>query len=135
MTRFQFLGLFTGALGIAVLSGCSEKRADMEARISAAGIGVLRKDSGRLNRDYFAAPGNQFITLKQSAWPKSFAKFSPRRVTLYRDGAAIAVGGEAGSSEWGVFVVPTGLSYMPPATKTIRYESLAEGIYFYENLP
>jgi hypothetical protein len=117
------------------VSGCGEQKSVARSRVGEVGAVLLRKESARLNRDFFAVPGVQFTTLKASAWPKSFAAVKPKRVTLYRDGAAIALGGDSGSTEWGVFVVPTGLQYIPPATKTIRYEALEEGVLFYQNVP
>lgn len=120
------------ALGLA---GCSEPEDAARERVQKVGIEPLRKDSGRLNRDYFAAPGKEFITLKQPLWPKTFSALQPLRVTVYRDGAALALGGDAGSTEWGVFVVPDGLIYTPPATKTIRYRVVKEGVFIYRNVP
>lgn len=121
------VALFTG--------GCGDLKSEARSRMGDVGVNLLRKESARLNRDYFAVPGVQFTTLRQSAWPKSFAAIQPKRVTLYRDGAALALGGDSGSTEWGVFIVPTGLQYVPPATKTIRYEALEDGVLFYQNVP
>ena len=118
-----------------VLVGCREPEAVARERVQKVGIGPLRKDSGRLNRDYFGAPGKEFITLKQPLWPKTFSALQPLRVTIYRDGAALALGGDAGSTEWGVFVVPDGLIYTPPATKTIHYRVIQEGVFIYRNVP
>lgn len=118
-----------------LLAGCSDPEAAARERVMKTGIGPLRKDSGRLNRDYFGAPGKEFVALKQPLWPKTFSALQPLRVTLYRDGAALALGGDAGSTEWGVFVVPDGLIYTPPATKTIRYRAIKEGVFIYRNVP
>ena len=121
--------------GAFFLAGCGDKKADAKSFVNGVGAALLRKESARLNRDYFAVPGVQFITLKQNVWPKSFIEVKPKRVTLYRDGAAIALGGDSGATEWGVFVVPTGLQYIPSATKTIRYDVIADGVLFYQNVP
>lgn len=134
--KFSFRA-FRGVLACAALflSGCGDQKSVAQSRVDSAGAILLRKESARLNRDYFAVPGIQFFALRQKSWPKSFAAVNPKRVTLYRDGAAIAMGGDSGSTEWGVFVVPTGLQYIPAATKTIRYEVLEEGVLFYQNVP
>lgn len=118
-----------------VFCGCEKPQQTAESRLKSVDIAALRKESGRLNRDYFAAPGFDFIGLKQSLWPKTFAKLKPLRITLYRDGAALALGGDAGSDEWGIFVAPQGLDKAPPDTRTIRYVKLADGVFHYSNLP
>ena len=117
------------------ITGCGSPEDGVRAKVETLGTELLRRESGRLNRDYFAVPGNEFITLKQSLWPKNFAAMKPRRINLYRDGSALAFGGTAGSNEWGLFVVPTGLSYTPPATTTIRYELIRDGVFIYRNAP
>lgn len=119
----------------AALCGCGDSRKTAASRLAAVDVEVLRKESGRLNRDYFAVPGFEFIGLKQSLWPRSIAQLKPLRVTLYRDGAAVALGGDAGSDEWGVFVVPQGFEKAPPDTRTIRYLKLREGVFYYVNSP
>ena len=119
----------------AAVCGCGDSRQTASNRLSAVDVDSLRKESGRLNRDHFAAPGFEFIGLKQSLWPKTFAQLKPLRVTLYRDGAAVALGGDAGSDEWGVFVVPQGFEKAPPDTRTIRYSKLREGVFYYINSP
>ncbi len=119
----------------AIFCGCGNSRQTAESRLKAVEIGALRKESGRLNRDYFAAPGMEFIALKQSLWPKTFAQLKPLRVTLFRDGTALALGGDAGSDEWGVFIAPPGLDKVPPDTRTIRYVKLGDGVFHYSNSP
>lgn len=117
------------------LAACSDPEAVVRGRIKALNVDALRNESGRLNRDYFAAPGLEFFALKQTAWPKAFRETKPLRVTLYKDGAALALGGDAGATEWGVFVVPPGLDYTPPTTRTIRYRAVGDGVFFYSNIP
>ncbi len=118
-----------------VLGACSDPEALARGRVKASNLESLRNESGRLNRDYFAVPGPEFFTLKQTAWPKTFRELKPLRVTLYKDGAALALGGDAGTNEWGIFVVPHGLTYAPPTTRTIRYLAIGDGVFFYSNIP
>ena len=120
---------------VLVLAACSDPEAVVRSRLKAMNVDSLRSESGRLNRDFFAAPGLEFSALKQTAWPKAFREMKPLRVTLYKDGAALALGGDAGATEWGVFVVPPGLTYAPPTTRTIRYRAVGEGVFFYSNIP
>ncbi len=120
---------------VLVLAACSDPEAVVRGRLKALDVDSLRSETGRLNRDYFATPGLEFSAVKQTAWPKAFREMKPLRVTLYRDGAALALGGDAGATEWGVFVVPSGLTYAPPTTRTIRYRQVREGVFFYSNIP
>lgn len=119
----------------AALVGCVDSTQTASKRLDVVDVEALRRESGRLNRDFFAAPGFEFIGLKQSLWPKTLAQLKPLRVTLYRDGAAVALGGDAGSDEWGLFVVPEGFEKAPPDTRTIRYSKLREGVFYYVNTP
>jgi hypothetical protein len=130
-----FLAVLIACVLASFLSGCGNSKQVAESRLKLVQVGELRKESGRLNRDYFAAPGFEFIGLKQSLWPKTFTLLKPLRVTLYRDGAAVALGGDAGRDEWGLFVVPPGLNNAPPDTRTIRYAKLDEGVFYYSNSP
>lgn len=120
---------------VLVIAGCGKPEDGIRAQVEALGTDILRRESGRLNRDYFAVPGNESVSLKQSLWPKTFAAMRPLRIAVYRDGSVLAFGGAAGSTEWGLFVVPTGLSYTPPSTKTIRYELIRDGVFIYRNIP
>lgn len=124
-----------GVLVFTMLAGCGDSETATRNRVLGIGGAALRKDSGKLNRDYFGAPGGEFYTLKKSAWPKTFSEMKALRVTLYRDGASLALGGSAGTNEWGIFVMPPGLDYAPPSTAVIRYEAIEKGVYFYRNVP
>lgn len=125
---------FVCALALAV-AGCGKPDDKIRAKVEALGTDILRRESGRLNRDYFAVPGHESVSVKQSLWTKTFAAMKPLRITVYRDGSALAFGGAAGSTEWGLFVVPTGLNYTPPSTETIRYELIRDGVFIYRNIP
>lgn len=131
-TRYFRLVFFPVLL---VLASCSDPEAVVRGRVKASNVDALRRESGRLNRDFFAVPGLDFFAVKQAIWPKTFRELKPLRVTVYKDGAALAMGGDAGTNEWGVFVVPPGLTHTPPPTRTIRYRTIGEGVFFYSNIP
>lgn len=116
-------------------AGCGKPDDQIRKQVLSIGTSTLRRESGRLNRDYFAVRGLEFVTLKESQWPKPFSELKPSRITVYRDGTAIALGGATGSTEWGIFVVPSGLTYIPPSTKLIHYELISDGVCTYRNLP
>lgn len=120
---------------VLAIAGCGKPDDTIRNQVDAVGTDVLRRESGRLNRDFFAVPGNEFVTLKQSLWPKTFSGLKPLRITVYRNGTALAFGGAAGFTEWGVFIVPIGLNYSPSSTKTIRYELVRDGVFIYRGLP
>lgn len=129
-----FFRLFLASV-VLVLAACSDPESVVRGRLKTSDVEALRRESGRLNRDYFAVPGLEFFAVKQAIWPKTFRELKPLRVTVYKDGAALAMGGDAGTNEWGVFVAPAGLTTAPPTTRTIRYRPLGDGVFFYSNIP
>jgi hypothetical protein len=134
ISRRRFLRA-AGGLCAGLFGGCGNHESSTRSLVDEVGPELLRKDCGRLNRDYFGSPGTEFLALKTQLWPKSFTALNPLRVTVYPDGATLALGGDAGTTEWGVFVVPQGLLYAPPNTATIRYSRIRDGVFFYVNQP
>jgi hypothetical protein len=117
-------------LGILALPACTDPRKTMLARLRQAKVEEIRTDVARLHTQHFASRGPEFVPIRPEYWPESIQKLRPLRMTLYRDGLAIAIHDEPGV-EFGIHVIPPGDIVPPKSTKMTRYELIQDGIYFY----
>jgi hypothetical protein len=117
------------AIALCAFASCSDPGADARARIKQADVKKLRFEAAKLYKQLRAAPGPDYIAVKKSLWPASFAALKPRTVGLHIDGFAVALVGESGS-ESGVHIVPATMTVVPSGTRA-RYERIEDGIYWY----
>lgn len=112
------------------LAACSDPRQNAISRLRRSKLENIRTDVARLHTQHFAAPGPEFVPIRPELWPVSIQGLRPLRMTLYRDGLAVATEDEPGV-EYGVHIVPPGNIVPPKSTKLTQYQALQDGVYFY----
>ncbi len=118
-------------LALSLLAGCKNERARTLKILQRSDTRELRHEAARLYKDAFAARGVEIVPISADRWPKPFARFSPRRVSAYPDGLALALTPSA-AAEAGLYIIPEGMTHHPAASPRARFDQLAEGIYWYE---
>jgi hypothetical protein len=120
------------ALVLLLLGGCAERRVLAERVLHEVGPDVLREDAARLYKEWFGGSRADFSVVSKSAWPASFQRFAPKRIGAYPDGFGLALETDA-DTERGVFVIPLHFEGgIPRRAADVRFEPMAEGIYWYE---
>ena len=117
-------------LGILALAACSDPRETTLARMRHAKFEDIRADVARLHAQHFVSPGPEFIPIRPELWSPAIRDLRPLRMTLYRDGLAIATLDKPGF-EFGIHVVPPGDIAPPKSTPITQYQFLQNGLYFY----
>lgn len=123
MHRFLFVFFF------AILASCSDPREQAISRLQKLDKQALRLDAAKLYKQIYAAPGTDFLTVKQSQWPETFNALQPISVNCHRDGFSISIA-EDSILEVGLHIQPLGVT-SAPAASSAKYERLEEGIYWY----
>ena len=77
----------------------------------------------------YAAPGPDYLVLKQSQWPETFSALKPIRISCHRDGFSITLTDDS-IHETGLHIQPLGITN-PPSPGSVKYEHIEEGIYWY----
>ncbi len=114
---------------LAILASCSDPRAQAKSRLQALDKQSLRLDAAKLYKQIYAAPGPDFLALKQSQWPETFSALKPINVSCHRDGFSIALTDDS-INETGLHIQPLGIT-APPSASSILYERIEDGIYWY----
>ena len=129
--RFQFILWCALAAGI---GGCSSPRRTAEKTLEQVGADRLRTEAAVLYKNLFAGVSTSFYTIKVKDCPATFRMFQPQHVVAYRDGFSLAlVRGATGES--GIHVVPAQMDVSPSAGRRVRFEKIADGIYWYSFKP
>ena len=123
MHRFLFIFV------LVILASCSDPRAQAMSRLKGLDKRALRLDAAKLYKQIYAAPGNDFLTLKQSQWPETFSTLKPVSVSCHRDGFSITLTDDS-INETGLHIQPLGIT-SAPTVGFVKYERLEEGIYWY----
>jgi hypothetical protein len=114
---------------LAILASCSDPRAQAKKRLQGLDRQALRLDAAKLYKQIYAAPGSDFLTLRQSQWPETFSALKPVSVSCHGDGFSIALTDDS-INETGLHVQPLGFTSAPTAG-SVKYERIEEGIYWY----
>ncbi len=117
------------ALALA-LAGCDQGRQRAEKQLAAADISALRHDAAVVYKNALGSSTVPSVTVGLEAWPKSFTRFQPSRVTVYRDGVALVLLPTA-DGESGLYILPEGLANPPTASARATFEQLRTGVYWY----
>ncbi|MEQ1854805.1 MAG: hypothetical protein ABMA01_24830 [Chthoniobacteraceae bacterium] len=117
-------------LAALALVACNDPRSAATARLRKSSVADLRTDAARLHTQFFSAVTQEHFPLFQFHWPESAKKLKPIRMNLYRDGLAIALRQEPGA-EFGLHIVPRGITDPPLPTPYIEYERIEDGVYSY----
>lgn len=114
----------------AVLTGCADPRQRAQRTLQQVGAQTLRKDAAVLYKNLFASGSSEFLVVKPADWPRTFARFEPRRVGAYPDGFSLALDTDA-DSEIGLYVIPLSMDRAPRGAPGAKFEEMATGIYWY----
>ena len=112
------------------LAACTDPRTNSLSRLRSADAGELRTEAGRLYTRLFPAAGPMFVAVQPEAWPAPLLKLRPIRLNLYRDGLAISLQTQPGY-EYGLHVIPVGVTDDLKSTERTQYEKLQDGIYYF----
>lgn len=114
---------------LAILASCSDPRSQAMSRLRELDKQALRLDAAKLYKQIYAAPGSDFLTLKESQWPETFSALKPVSVSCHHDGFSVALTDDS-INEAGLHIQPLGVTSAPTAS-SVKYECLEEGIYWY----
>ncbi len=117
-------------LALLPFAACTDPRTNSLSRFHSADPIELRTEAGRLYTRLFPAAGPMFIAVQPEAWPPALLKLRPLRLNLYRDGLAISLQARPGF-EYGLHVIPNGVTDEVKSTDRTQYEKLQEGIYYF----
>ena len=117
-------------LAMLPLAACTDPRSISISRLKHADAAELRTETARLYTRLFPASGSTLIPIQPELWPAPLLKLQPLRMNLYRDGLAISLQAQPGF-EYGLHVIPTGVSDEVKSTERTQYEKLQDGIYYF----
>ena len=117
-------------LAMLPLAACTDPRTNSLSRLRSADAAELRSEAGRLYTRFFPAAGPMFIAVQPEAWPAPLLKLRPLRMNIYRDGLAISLQTQPGY-EYGLHVIPVGVTDDLKSTERTQYEKLQDGIYYF----
>ena len=112
------------------LAACTDPRSNSLSRLRHADAAELRMEAARLYTQLFPAAGPTLIPVQPAAWPAALLKLRPLRMNLYRDGLAISLQARPGF-EYGLHIVPAGMTDDLKPTERTQYEKLQDGIYYF----
>ena len=128
-TPMTFLRLLL-LLAMLPLAACTDPRSNSLSRLKHADAAELRAEVSRLYTRLFPAAGPTIVPLQSEQWPAALLKLSPIRMNLYRDGLAISLHSQPGF-EYGLHIIPSGVTDDLKSTDHTQYEKLQEGIYYF----
>lgn len=130
--RWRWVGLLLAAMAL-VNAGCDGDPAMARAskQLGSTDLARLRFDAAVVYKNNLTASGPVPVRVPDPAWPKTFRAFSPSRVTVYRDGIALALA-QLADRESGLWVIPEGMTHDPTTTPRASFQELRDGVYWYE---
>lgn len=112
-----------------LLAACTDSRHAAQKQLREIGTPRLRHDAAILYKQLFSSPSADYLTLKPSQWPASFALLRPMQVGASRDGFTLTLVGK-NSTQSGLHIAPDGMSTTPKASHA-KYQKIEDGIYWY----
>ena len=117
-------------LGALALASCTDPRSNSLSRLHRDDVPELRANVAELSTRLFPASGPTLIPVRPEQWPAALLKLRPLRMNLYRDGLAVSLQASPGF-EYGLHILPPGVSDEMVSTARTQYEKVQDGIYYF----